>query len=115
MGYQEDYNNALKRGLKRGVAKAIKRGSLTDISQEKPLTINQQLYGPIPLTRILYYAFEEGFEAGFEETYKKATHEKYINMAKNMLGDPKITIETVIEETGLERDEILKLKAELEG
>jgi hypothetical protein len=35
-------------------------------------------------------------------------------MAKNMLGDPKIKIETVIEETGLERDEIMELKAELE-
>jgi flagellar biosynthesis/type III secretory pathway protein FliH len=114
MGFEEEYNKALKRGLKMAVAKAVKRGSLPDISQEKPLTINQQLYGPISRERLLNYAFEDGFEEGFKETYDEKMHERCVNLIKNLLNDPKVKIDYIIKVTGWERDELMRLKAELE-
>jgi hypothetical protein len=114
MGYQDNLNRILEEALKEAIAEAVKKGRLPDISKEPKPTIRQMVYLNISNERKYHYAFINGFEIGFTETYKKATHEKYVNMAKNMLRDPKIKIETVIEETGLERDEIMELKAELE-
>jgi flagellar biosynthesis/type III secretory pathway protein FliH len=58
--------------------------------------------------------YKAGLKNGKEEGIEIGMHEVYVKVAKNLLRDPKIDIDTVIDATSLERDEVLKLKDELD-
>jgi hypothetical protein len=109
---------SLKKAVKMAIKVAVEKGILPDIIKDNDPEVFSMIYEELLVKEELEYAYNHGFEKGREEGIKIGIEEKRneicVKVAKKLLCNSKIEIDTVIEATGLERDEALRLRAEFE-
>jgi hypothetical protein len=103
--YQEINGFSPEKALREAISYAIKNGILTDIIKPNDEEVFKMFYEELSVKRQVAASLANGIDIGREETL--------MNVAKKMLLDPEIKINSIVKTTGFGIDELLRLKAEL--